>query len=272
MKKRQDFQTLTDVEYNGIKFTIHHLIIAKSLNCQSNLLSDLEEKLDELNIHTLSYSNISFEPENLKLSDEDQNLIDLIVKHTPDWVPSKVDSALITVKHRKAIELSDQLNSIFANVAILTTALLEALINLYLSIKCIESGQKDVFGIIESADIKKKWQVAPCIFLEGYKLPFDSSPGQDLKELIDIRNSIIHYKPKVTATNGEKLSGSKMERAHIEKYAERVRKIKVFLELPKKLLDNLYRHHEVAKLIGLLGNSIGLSDEEEMLNRNDLSL
>ncbi|MBE9138507.1 hypothetical protein IQ254_15130 [Nodosilinea sp. LEGE 07088] len=268
MKKRQDFQTLTEVEYNGIKFTIHHLIIAKSLNYQSDLLSDLEEKLNKLNIHTLSYNKISFEPENLKLSAEDQNLIDLIAKHTPDWVPSEVDSAVITVKHKKAIELSDQLNSIFVNAAVLTTALLEALINLYLSIKCIESGRKDVFSIIEPADLKKKWQVVPCIFLEEYKLPFDSSPGQELKEVIDIRNSIVHYKPKVTATNGEELSGSRMERVHIEKYVERVRKIKAFLELPKKLLDNLDRYHEAPELVGLLGNSIGLSaeDEEEMLS------
>jgi hypothetical protein len=49
----------------------------------------------------------------------------------------------------------------------------------------------------------------------------------------------------------------------IRKYAEKLRKIKAFLGLPKQLLAHLHRYGENAQLVGLLGDSIGLSDEDK---------
>lgn len=160
------------------------------------------------------------------------------------------------------------------NVTILATTLLEALINLYLSIKCIKTERKDLFEMIESVDLKKKWKSAPVIFLERYDLSFSSSPGQELKELIDIRNTFLHYNLKVIDRESSKgISGVTIEKPRIQKYSEKVRKIKVFLALPKHLLSHLYGQGETAKLISLLSDSIALSDEdkEEILKHKNLS-
>ena len=260
------------MEYNGILFIIHHLVIAKSLKYQGVKLLKLEEILSSLNIHTLSFEKVNFELERLQLSDEDHDLAQAIVNHSPDWVPA--DSDIKTVQHKRIIELSEQLNSIFVNVTILATTLLEALINLYLSIKCIKTERKDLFKMIESVDLKKKWKSAPVIFLERYDLSFSSSPGQELKELIEIRNTFIHYNPKVIdRENSKGISGVTIEKPRIQKYSEKVRKIKVFLALPKHLLPHLYGHGETAKLISLLSDSIALSDEdkEEILKHKNLS-
>jgi hypothetical protein len=262
MSDRQDFRTLANLKYGEIEFTTHHLIIAKALKNQGRQLHELEEELSILNIHIFSFDKVNFELEKLKLSTEDQDLVQVLIDKSPDWVPS--DSAIRAVQHSKIIELSDRLNSIFLNVSILATTLLEALINLYLSIKCVESKKQEIFGMIESADIKRKWQSAPIVFLDGYELLFNSSPGQELKELIDIRNAFIHYKPTVIDTgNGQEISGVNVDKEHIRKYAEKLRKIKAFLGLPKQLLAHLHRYGENAQLVGLLGDSIGLSDEDK---------
>lgn len=92
------------MEYNGILFIIHHLVIAKSLKYQGVKLLKLEEILSSLNIHTLSFEKVNFELERLQLSDEDHDLAQAIVNHSPDWVPA--DSAIKTVQHKRIIELS----------------------------------------------------------------------------------------------------------------------------------------------------------------------
>jgi hypothetical protein len=259
--ERKTFQTLTKFEYNGIAFTLHHLIIAKSLKFQGEMFHDLEKKLNELNVDILSFEKVNFEIEKLELSGNDLQFVEEMIRSMPEWVPSKEGVATNTLQHKKIIDLSDQLNALFVNIAITASTLLEALINLYLSIKCLESGNQEVFEILERARFDQKWRVGPKIFLEGYELLCSSSPGQDLKELIKIRNALVHYKPQVdNKLDNRGLKGSDFD---IESYSEKARKINIFLELPGKLLRHLYRHNESSGLISRLSDSLALSDAEK---------
>lgn len=78
-------------------------------------------------------------------------------------------------------------------LTVLTGAYLEALINLYLSLKM----NNEQFDLIDKASPLEKWVTAPKLFLPEYTFPKSESSYGDLKRLFSRRNQIVHMRPEL---------------------------------------------------------------------------
>ncbi|MFN9229231.1 MAG: hypothetical protein ACK6C7_20065 [Pseudanabaena sp.] len=157
---------------------------------------------------------------------------------------------------------------------LLSCAVIESYINLYITIKTNETNTYELFCDIEKIDLYKKWAIVPRLFVSSYEFNKGKSTGQSLGEIIGRRNRIVHYKPKltiidkiihcdselnivddITLENSNKLKGEPLNR---DSFSKEVKLMRNCFSLPKKLLTHLFTYEPSSELI----YEFGLTDEE----------
>jgi hypothetical protein len=158
---------------------------------------------------------------------------------------------------------------------LLSCAVIESYINLYITIKTNETNTYKIFNDIQNIDLYKKWSIVPRLFVISYEFNKGMSTGQTLKKIIERRNTIVHYKPELIVSGKKIYFDSKLNIVHEDNTIEQENKLKgtplkrgSFLEevklmrncfsLPKKLLTHLFTYEPSSELI----YEFGLTDEE----------
>ena len=118
-------------------------------------------------------------------------------------------------------------------IEIETCTLVEALVNLYLALKC-DAG---LFASLENVRLLEKWCSIPRLFNPKYKLDKSSVLYENLYELIRRRNLIVHYKPAIIK------SGVTIHKGRFPKKSNDEDKLTLaFTQLPIRLLENLKKY------------------------------
>jgi hypothetical protein len=157
---------------------------------------------------------------------------------------------------------------------LLSCAVIESYINLYITIKTNETDTYKLFDDIEKIELYKKWAIVPRLFVRSYEFNKGMPIGQSLNKIIDRRNRIVHYKPKLTIIDkiahfdselnivdeipledSNKLEGKPLDRVSFSNELELMRNC---FSLPKKLLTHLFSYESSSDLI----YEFGLTDEE----------
>lgn len=129
---------------------------------------------------------------------------------------------------------SDRFMAEYVMVTLLSHALCEAVINAILAIGLAHSNSEALFSLIERAEIKEKWCIAPKCLLESYELPRHTALFETLDRLTKQRNAFVHHKIQLHV-NGKKIfEGSKLER---QSFPDAVRWLKRYFSLPYDLAN-----------------------------------
>jgi hypothetical protein len=114
-------------------------------------------------------------------------------------------------------------------IIILEAVYVEALVNLYLSLKL----GADQFAAIDRVDLVQKWTAIPSMMVPKYTLPKSGALYGDLKALVSQRNAIVHMKPRIA--DGDKI-------VHAGSFAKKIpihRQIVRWATLPRGLMENI---------------------------------
>lgn len=90
------------------------------------------------------------------------------------------------------------------SVIVLSALLTEAAINFYLCVKCDAKGFKEIQD--KERTLFKKCTEVPKRFRKSYSIPADLS--QDIRNLIDRRNDIVHSKPMISIDGDNRHKGN----------------------------------------------------------------
>jgi hypothetical protein len=93
-------------------------------------------------------------------------------------------------------------------IAMIASALCEAIINAILAIGLSAQGKQRLFSILQASDLKEKWTVAPLTMLSRYSLPKDGPLYGTLHELCKRRNALVHSKITISDGDTELVKGS----------------------------------------------------------------
>jgi hypothetical protein len=119
-------------------------------------------------------------------------------------------------------------------VTVLAQALSEAVINTILAIGLANAGSPELFEMLDKAEFKQKWVVAPKALSSGYSFPIGTALHETLGRLAKQRNSLAHSKIDLKVGEEEILRGKLFER--LTRSDER-RWIKRFFSLPYDHMD-----------------------------------
>lgn len=95
-------------------------------------------------------------------------------------------------------ETTLQQAQVYAVIILLTNCMIEALANGYLTEKC----DQEQFEAMERMSTLDKFVVVPKFFVKEYEFPKGETLYRDLKQLLTLRTSIVHPKPRVVV-NGQ---------------------------------------------------------------------
>ena len=118
------------------------------------------------------------------------------------------------------------------NIFLTAASLIEATANLYLSSKMDAA----LFAVFDKANFVDKWCHAPKLFSEGYSIPRDGQLYEELTQLKQIRDAIVHSKPEILV-NGKRVHKGKVPNKFFQDHSFC---LKIAL-LPYKLLENLLK-------------------------------
>lgn len=134
-----------------------------------------------------------------------------------------------------------------ATTLLLAAACVEAIANLYLSLKT----SSDQFAVLERATFLEKWSVVPSFVIPGYTLPKNCELYQDVRRLQTRRNALMHLKEKVMDDGVVVHAGSMPEHAGDEHcFVKRCR------SLPDRLVSHLASFDKTDAIIPLRGNIV----------------
>jgi hypothetical protein len=134
------------------------------------------------------------------------------------------------------------------SVIVLCSALVEYVINFYLSTKC----DAKKFKKLDELGFFKKWLETPKEFVPAYKLPLRLAI--DLKKLINRRNVIVHAKPAMSIDGDNRHQGN-----HPPVALDENDFICRCASLPLRLFDNLLRSDLKAYMeLDILSNPCGM--------------
>jgi hypothetical protein len=117
-------------------------------------------------------------------------------------------------------------------VIILAATYVEALANLYLSIKL----DAEQFAAVDRLELVAKWRSIPSLLLPGYSLPKGGAILGDLKKLVSQRNAVAHMKPRITKSGDVIQEGNLPKKIRIHSQIER------WDRLPDTLVENLGKY------------------------------
>lgn len=145
----------------------------------------------------------------------------------------------ITLAASEQVQFVERFSSRFMTqyvlVATISHALCEATINAVLALGLAHTNCQELFSVIEKADIKEKWRVAPKSFSPNYELSAGTALFETLKHLTSRRNTLVHNKIHVRDGESIIIKGSKFERLTFE---ENVRWMRRFFSLPYDLSEH----------------------------------
>jgi len=133
-----------------------------------------------------------------------------------------------------------------ATTLLLAAACVEAIANLYLSLKT----SPDQFAVLERATFLEKWSVVPSFVTPGYTLPKDCELYQDVRRLQARRNALTHLKEEVTV-GGVVHAGSMPEHAGDEHCF-----VKRCQSLPDRLVSHFASFDKTDAIVLLRGNIV----------------
>jgi hypothetical protein len=136
------------------------------------------------------------------------------------------------------------------SVIVLCSALVECVINFYLSTKC----DANKFKKLDRLGFFKKWAEAPKEFVAAYDLSPKSELAVDLEKLINRRNVIVHAKPTMSIDGDNRHQGNNPAVALDENDF-----IGRCASLPLRLIDNLLQYDSKAYMeLNTLRNPCGM--------------
>ena len=109
---------------------------------------------------------------------------------------------------QNALSQSGQTHAV---IVLITNCLIEALANFYLTNRCDE----EQFKALERLSTLDKLVAIPKLILKEYEFPKGESLYADLKNLLDLRTSLVHSKPKVTVNDETAHKGNLSKRSSI---------------------------------------------------------
>jgi hypothetical protein len=183
----------------------------------------LEKQIKEFTSATIKEAKIAFHYErefaNLKKFNPEKSNIELesiIERQFQVYLDNKL---LIRYGNKLATEQTQ--------IALLSHALCEAVINVFMEVGLNERGLHELFPIFEKQNIMDKWVIGPKLLVQNYNFPKDKSAYNVLTQLCKQRNSISHFKANVGK------EGTKIE------FNSTIEQQKKFLKLPYDLLTEL---------------------------------
>lgn len=136
----------------------------------------------------------------------------------------------------------EMISSIKHSLVVVVATYLEGIVNYYLSLKM----NAEQFKSIERGSLIDKWSGAIEFVVPNYKLEKGKEAYCSLSELINTRNDLIHYKPRIVEHIVEppKSSISVLHKGSTLKHLDDShnsdrRKIERWVKLPNQLLDHL---------------------------------
>jgi hypothetical protein len=141
---------------------------------------------------------------------------------------------------------------------ILAASLAEAVINAVLALGLSLCDNAELFELVDSAELKKKWLVGPRLFVPDYRLPKNGHLFETLTLMCKVRNDLVHA--KITIEDGSEtvvLEGSKNLRFRMDAVG-RTRIMRI-LTLPYDLHEHLVKQVKDAEIRFRI---------EHILNRN----
>lgn len=178
-------------------------------------LKSLWKQFKELESEMSSFKTRPLSDYDVSRKNKFENLKKLNPTSSTESLAKLVDDE-ISFAASERVQFSDMFSNRFmtqyVTVAFLSHALCEAVINAILAIGLIEHGSKELFKVIEMADIKDKWRVGPKSFCPSYEFQTGTALFETLNHLTKKRNALVHYKVQVHVDGQEVLEGSKLER------------------------------------------------------------
>jgi hypothetical protein len=154
-----------------------------------------------------------------------------------EFVKSQFDSKS-SEKFQIQSQFGDRMASLAVSTVVLSHSLCEAVINAALAIGLLETCKKELFGILETANLKLKWTAGPKTFIEKYEFLKSNALYEKLHTLCKMRNVIVHSKITVRDENSDKIiEGSEEFKVRLD--ASGWREMEEFLQLPYILLRYL---------------------------------
>jgi len=173
-------------------------------------------------------------------SEKKEQLANLI-KHNPtqpiEDLEKFVNSQIISIASESMQfhgRFYDRFMTEYVTVILLSHALCEAIINAILAIGLGQANSKELFPLIERADIKEKWCIAPKCFDSSYELPTHSALFETLNRLTKLRNAFVHHKIELHIEGTKIFDGSKFDKKPLP---DEIRWLKRFFSLPYDLAD-----------------------------------
>lgn len=123
-------------------------------------------------------------------------------------------------------------------VVLLSANSIEALANLYLSLKT----DTEQFRLLERAPIVDKWVRIPTLFEPRYKLSKSLKLYKDLVELVKTRNALTHHKPHIVINRTLIHKGKLFNLS-----GDRGRFISHCASLPSRLVKHLAKYDKTSK-------------------------
>jgi len=162
-------------------------------------------------------------------------------------------------------QFSDRFMTQYVTVALLSHALCEAAINAIMAFGLVEHGSKELFTVIEKADIKEKWCVGPKCFCPSYELQRGTALFETLNHLTKRRNALVHNKIHLHVDGKKVLEGSKFERLP---FPETIRWMRRFFSLPYDLVAHAHIQIKEHFMLMIFANSppIVMADEHKTPN------
>jgi hypothetical protein len=214
----------------NLSYSIDYVHIETALKAR---WAPFNELVNEMNV---------FEPDPISAFDKRRKLeMDRLKKLNPNS-PEKELAVIVDGQIAFAANPNEQFNRRFSErfmaeyvtVAFLSHALCEAAINTVMAVGLACTKNIELFTLLERAEIKEKWRLAPKALSPTYNFPKGSALEETLSFLNKQRNALVHYKVQMHIDGEEVLQGSKVKR---HKYEVEIEWIYRFFSLPYDLAE-----------------------------------
>ena len=122
----------------------------------------------------------------------------------------------------------------YVTVVMLSHALCEALINAILAVGLAKTNTAELFAVLDKADFKQKWLIAPKALDSKYEFPKSSALYETLVKLAKQRNALVHHKVQLHVNGVKTLDGSGFQR---EQYHKELSWLRRLFSLPYDLAN-----------------------------------
>lgn len=146
----------------------------------------------------------------------------------------------------------------YTTITILSSSLIEALINVSLQLLLSGIDRQDLFTQIDSVDLRTKWREGPKHVDPSYQFPSGTLLDQRLADLQRARNAIVHYKSEVSKDGIQVFEGISISH---QREVSAIVWLKQIANLPYELLKMLSSHFWNYSIAGLQNRTLPFPNE-----------